>query len=401
MTPLSDTELEAALADLESDRIERKETFKGDAPNTAREAVCAFANDLPGRGLPGVVFVGVNDQGTPTGLPITDELLRALADIKTDGNIVPPPTLTVEKRILAGCEVAVITVAPSDSPPVRYRGRVWIRVGPRKALATAQDERILSEKRRHKDRPFDARPVAGSRLEDLDLLRFEEEYLPNAFAPDVLDQNDRTVEQRLAATKMVGSAEDPVPTVLGMLVLGKQPRSWIPGAWVQFLRLDGSSLSDPILDELVLEGPILDVARRVEEKLTSHNRTAVDMSSALERRSSTYPLVALQQFTRNALLHRNYEGTAAPVRVYWYNDRIEIQNAGGPYGEVTEWNFGTPGVTDYRNPNLAEAMKVLGLVQRFGVGLALARKELEKNGNPPAEFEVNSGNVMVLVRPAK
>ena len=59
----------------------------------------------------------------------------------------------------------------------------------------------------------------------------------------------------------------------------------------------------------------------------------------------------------------------------WFWDRIEIQNPGGPYGQVTRANFGMPGITDYRNPHIAEAMKNLGYVQRFGVGISLARKE--------------------------
>jgi ATP-dependent DNA helicase RecG len=65
---LSDEELEALLADLESDRAERKETFNGDAPEKVRQAVCAFANDLPGHGRQGVAFIGVRDDGTPTKL---------------------------------------------------------------------------------------------------------------------------------------------------------------------------------------------------------------------------------------------------------------------------------------------------------------------------------------------
>src|SRR3954451_919091 len=121
MTGYSDQELERMLFDLESDLAERKESFKGDAPATVREAVCAFANDLPGRGRPGVVFVGARDDGIPSGLAVTDELLRQLADIKTDGNIVPPPTLPVTKHELRGQPIAFLTVWPADSPPVRYK----------------------------------------------------------------------------------------------------------------------------------------------------------------------------------------------------------------------------------------------------------------------------------------
>jgi ATP-dependent DNA helicase RecG len=47
MQRYSDEELSAFLHDLESDYIERKERFSGDVPRRAREAVCAFANDLP------------------------------------------------------------------------------------------------------------------------------------------------------------------------------------------------------------------------------------------------------------------------------------------------------------------------------------------------------------------
>ena len=61
-------------------------------------------------------------------------------------------------------------------------------------------------------------------------------------------------------------------------------------------------------------------------------------------------------------------------------------------------NFGQPGVTDYRNPHVAEAMKNLGDAQRFGVGIAVARQELTKNNNPAPEFVVEDAHVLVIVR---
>lgn len=152
------------LAEPESDLAERKESFRGDVPNAIREVVCAFANDLPDHQRAGVAFIGAKDDGSPSGLVVTDDLLRQLADIKTDGNIVPPPSLTVDKRNLRGAEMAVIIVRPADSPPVRYRGRVHIRIGPRRGIASAQDERILNEKRRHRDRPFDVQPLPSAVL---------------------------------------------------------------------------------------------------------------------------------------------------------------------------------------------------------------------------------------------
>lgn len=398
----SDAELEGMLADIESDLAERKESLKGDAPTKAREAVCAFANDLPDHRRAGVVFIGAHDDGTPSQLEVTDELLRQVADMKTDGNIVPPPTLTVEKRTLRGHDMAVVTVWPADSPPVRYKGRIHIRIGPRRDIASAQDERILNEKRRHGDRPFDLHPIPAATLADLDRRRFEDEYLPAAFAPDVLESNDRSYEQRLSATKMVRSAEEPIPTVLGVLVLSSRTRDFIPGAYIQFLRIEGRELADPVSDAQEIDGPVSEMLRRIDEKLTSHNRTAVDLTSEdRERRTFLYPLVALQQVVRNAVMHRSYEATNAPVRVTWYDDRIEIISPGGPFGAVTAENFGQPGVSDYRNPSLAEALRVLGFVQRFGVGIATANRELGKNGNPPLEFHINPSHVGVTLRTAR
>lgn len=247
--------------------------------------------------------------------------------------------------------------------------------------------------------PFDVQPVPSSDLTTLNRLLFEQEYLPSAFAKDVLVANERTYEQRLCACRMIADVDNPTPTMLGLLVLGNSPRDWLPGAYIQFLRLEGTDLSAPVVDDLLIDGHLAQVLRRVEEKLQSHNRSSVDIiSGPVETRTSLYPRVALQQLVYNAVLHRTYEATHAPVRVYWFNDRIEIHNPGGPFGAVTVANFGQPGVTDYRNPHVAEAMKVLGFVQKFGVGIATARAELQRNGNPPPEFTVDPSHVLVTVR---
>jgi ATP-dependent DNA helicase RecG len=399
MAPLDNATLEQLIQEVESDRAERKQSWSGSAPEKIREAVCAFANDLPNHDRPGVVFIGVRDDGIPTGIAVTDELLLTLAHIKTDGRIVPPPTITVEKRNLLAAEIAVLTVWPADAPPVRFDGRVWIRIGPRRGIATAQDERILTEKRRHRDKLFEATPVYGADLSDLSRLIFEQEYLPAAVAPDVLAANARTYEQRLAACGMTTSPDEPIPTVLGILSLGTTPRTWIPGNYIQFLRIRGASLGDPVVDSEEVDGTASLILRRIDDKLKAHLTLAVDYkSSSTEIRSTPYPVVALQQIVRNGVMHRTYEGTSAPLRVYWFDDRIEVLSPGGPYGIVNSSNFGAPGITDYRNPGLAGVMKVLGFVQRFGFGIGDARHALQENGNPPLEFVAESSHVLATIR---
>ena len=398
---LSETELLALLGEPESDRVEFKESLSGSARTAIREAICSFANDLPHYRQPGVIVVGVKDDGSVAGFSATDDELLTLSDMKTDGNILPLPSMTVERRHILGKEVAVVVVHPSDSPPVRYRGRIHVRVGPRRGIATPQDERLLNEKRRHRDMPFDLQAVPSATLRDLDLVRFEQEYLPQAFAVDVLEANQRTMEERLAATKMTASADDPTPTVLGLLVLGKSPQDFLPGAYVQFLRSAGTNETDPVIDSADIRGAIPDIIRRLDEKLMAHNSVAVDiLSGPLERRTSLFPLDAIQQITRNALLHRTYESTNAPVHVYWFSDGIQVSSPGGPFGIVSSDNFGHPGVIDYRNPNLADAMRTLGFVQRFGFGIQIARRLLQESGHPDLEFDISNNLLLVKVLPA-
>ena len=144
------------------------------------------------------------------------------------------------------------------------------------------------------------------------------------------------------------------------------------------------------------------VLRRLDEKIKATLTVSVDFTSGstTEVRRSPYPFSALQQLVRNAVMHRTYEATNAPVRVMWFDDRIEIINPGGPFGLVTQENFGRPGVSDYRNPAIAGVLKTLGYVQRFGFGIAEARRALEANGNPPLEFQIEPTVVMATLRAA-
>ncbi len=389
-------ELTSLLTDLESDRVERKASISD--TSKIRQAICAFANDLSGNKKPGIIFIGVNDDGTCSNLPITDQLLLTLANMRDDGNILPMPSLIVRKETIDNCELAIVIVEPSDVPPVRFNGRTWIRVGPRRATATAEDERRLNEKRRSKDLPFDLQPFPSASIEDLDLDIFTQEYLTAAIAPEVLEENQRSTAQQLTSLRFTTSGSEPIPTTLGILVSGKDARQFIPGFYLQFIRFDGDELTDPIKTQKEITGSLARMLRSIDEILQSQISVASDITSqSIEVKQPDYPIVALQQLIRNAIMHRAYENTHAPVRISWFRQRIEIQSPGGAFGQVNKQNFGT-GITDYRNPHLAEAMKNLGYVQRFGIGIATAQKQLQKNGNPPAEFIVDDSYVLVIMR---
>lgn len=294
--------------------------------------------------------------------------------------------------------VAAIVVQPSASPPVRYDGRTYIRVGPSRRLATAEEEAALAERRQAANLPFDARPLTSATLGDLDLSLFSTEILPQLVAADVLAENGRPTEQQLASLRLVASA-DHRPTPTGVLLIGRDPEQHLPGAWVQFIRFDGMELSDPVLSQHRISGTVPEAVLEAEEILRSHIETVVSFEGRrTEVRTPSVPFEALQQLLRNALLHRTYEASNAPVRISWFDDRIEIHSPGGPYGQVTVETIGQPGLTDYRNPTLAGALNRLGFVQRFGVGIQISRDRLAQNGNPPLEFQASVAAVAAIVR---
>lgn len=392
---LNDEQLVELFRDQETDRVERKASL-GD-PSKIKEAICAFSNDYPQHNQPGVVFVGQNDDLSCAALPIDARLLETLGGWRGDGNILPFPSMAVRRVTIDGCDVAAVIVEPSENPPVRFLGRTWIRVGPRRAVATAAEENRLVERRQWLNLPADARGIAGSTLNDLDLRRFGLEYLPLAFAPEILAENGRSTEDQLRALRFIDLEGRPTPTAI--LTVGNDPTAWFPGAYIQFLAIEGTELTDEIRDQKRIGGVIGDQLRMSDELIDLHITTPAKIGE-VRVETPDYPSAALKQIIRNALLHRNYFESNAPVRITWYSDRVEISSPGGPFGGVTSGNFGQPGVTAYRNPTLAEAMRTLGFAERFGVGLQIVRQTLERNGNPPAEFRVDDHFVHITIRSA-
>lgn len=361
-----------------------------------RQAICAFANDLPRHGKPGLLLIGVKDDGSCAGSTINDGLLTTLGGLRDDGKIMPFPQIEVAKRRIRDCDVAVVQVEPSNNPPIKVDGRCWIRIGPRKGQATADEERRLTEKRRWGSIPFDMQGVIGATVEsDLDVRAFENDYLPCAVSPEVLAENQRDRGEQLRALRLVD--RDGRPTVTAILVLGRDPRYWFRGAYIQFVRFSGIDVTDGIAGQAELSGPLpgqLLAARSLLEANITH---ALDTAAVQHIEQSSYPLTALRELAHNAVIHRNYENSNTPGRIHWFADRVEILSPGSTFGEVGPDNIGQ-GVTSYRNPTIAEAMKNMGFMERFGIGITAARRALADNGNPPPEFVVKESHVLTTVR---
>lgn len=360
---MTSDEIMTILSDIESDRIEK--TTSTNNTDKFGQAICAFANDLPNHNQPGYLIIGYDDKRNcvDRNVKITDQLLQNLAAIKTDGNLQPQVSLSVEKVPLPDGDVAVVSVQPCHFTPVRYEGRIWVRNGPRKCIASEADEKRLLEKRTSRMLTFDALPCLDATIEDIDLSAFKQIYLPKAFPEDVLKNDKRTVEHQMQALGFFNVRFN-CPTYAGIIMFGKNPERFMPGCYMQYVRFGGKSRSAEIKSEYKFSGNLVKILSQLDTFVDASitNRRPVPVSALREEIRVDYPHWATRELLMNAVCHRDYEGNG-PVQFYQYDDRIEIMNPGGLYGKATPENF--PYVNDYRNGVVAEGMKVLGFVNRY------------------------------------
>jgi len=382
---MTQEELKELLCCDESYRIER--TISTGNMDKFQEAICAFANDLSGCRKKGYLLIGVYDDGKLSGLKVDDTLMKKISGIRSDGNILPLPVMNTEKVEMPEGDVLVVEVTPSFDTPVRYRGRTFIRIGPRRDIATIHEERILSERCAASLPTFDTYPCRSAKLEDIYLDVIVNEYMPKAIDNKVLARDHRPIEEQLASLHL-WNLQWNCPTYAALIMFGKNPKYFLPGAYIQFVRFKGESNGGAILNERRFEGclykvlPLLD--NFIKDGIVTNR--PISISVLREKQVTNYPYKALHELCMNACMHRDYQSNM-PTRLYQYDRHIEVMNPGGLYGQARPENF--PHVNDYRNNVVAEIMKTFDYVNMFNHGISEVQDSLKDNGNPPAEFNVN------------
>ena len=151
---------------------------------------------------------------------------------------------------------------------------------------------------------------------------------------------------------------------------------------MQYVRFQGEDEASDFDFEKRFEGDLTTQLGQMEEFIK-----AVIVKTVLPELGgnyvSNYPLRAIKELLFNAIIHKDYQSNA-PIKFYEFSDRIEISNAGGLYGKARPENF--PNENDYRNPAISEAVKNLGFVNGFNIGVRAAISALAKNGNESPEF---------------
>ena len=390
-------ELRQLLKSTETYRIER--TVSTGNKDKFSEAICAFSNDLPGSHKNGYLIIGAEDDGEiKPGFKVTDALLKNIAALRSDGNILPIPTMSVDRYEFPEGDLLVCEVQPSPMTPVRYRGRVFVRIGPRRDIASEDEERILTERRTANMATFDVTPCLRAKLSDLNVDMIRNGYLPKAVDADVLAADNRSLEEQMASVGLY-DMDSHCPTNAAVILFAHRPKQFIPGAYVQYVKFGGNDKASDILNERMFTSCLFDLLPKLDTFTENSVVTTrpVPVTAFREEQVVNYPREAIRELLLNAVMHRDYSSNM-PIRYYEFSDRLEIMNAGGLYGKARPENF--PHVNDYRNPIIAEALKNLGYVNMFNRGVSRVKELFKENGNPPIDFNVDKITVFeVVVKP--
>lgn len=377
----------------EDSSIEFKSSYSPDDLPT----LVAFANGYDAVPL-GTMLIGVDDSGEIIGLRgDVDSIQRRIAD-DCRSRCEPPVMPSIRIIKIGRKEIMSVEVARSQMRPHRAAGVCYVRVGSTTRKATVEEEQRIREETFR--RPFDDITVEGARIEDLDFDKISRYYRATRSAKvvegDKRDIGFLAVQLGLARD----SGTDIHPTVAAILLFGRNAQRFFPLSSVNAIRFRGSNQADPISDRQEIKGTIDEVIENSWDFVKSRSSVSgiITESSVKRQEVREYPLVAVREAVANAVTHRDYSDPGSQIDVYMFDDRIEIRNPGGLAGGLTKDDLlKKTGKRYLRNPNIAGLLYELKFVEKAGTGVLRIFKDMEENGSPPPDYEVDANSVKIIL----
>lgn len=358
------------------------------------EALICLANAEGGE-----LWLGVEDDGTPTGLHAEHRLLEGLAGMVA-ARTSPALNVQAEAVELGGVSVARIRV-PKAQGEVATTNGVYLRRR-LKHDGTPECVAMLPHERTSRASSFglidvSAQPVAGASLADLDPL--ERERLRQAvqqYGGDrvLLELDDEALDGALLLTARQPDGSR-VPTLTGLLLVGRETslRQLVPTHEFAFQVLAQQAVRFNEFRRF----PLLKALDWLETNFRPYNPEEELQVGLFRVPVPKVDLGAFREAVANALIHRDYHRLGA-VHVRLEDDALVVSNPGGLVDGVTLANLL---VTEPRprNPALADAMKRIGVVERSGRGVDKIFRGLLKFGRPAPDYSHTSAQSVVLRLP--
>ena len=328
----------------------------------AKDLVC-FANTDGGQ-----LIIGVAKDHTNKGVDDPDSVNRDVDNVAFN-NCEPPITVVQEILDDNGRKVVVVNIPKGDHRPYRTnKGRYYVRTS--SGCRDASREELLRLFQATESLYYDETPLPRLGLHDLDMDTFEQ-YLEKVGLAGLEIDPSRLLQNWALAS-------DDHPTLAGLLLFGRVPQKHIPFAQINAARFPGTDSAEEPLDRKDLTGRLLDIISEAERFLRLHLRTPHKIQDFKPEPKPEIPPAALREAVVNSVAHRDYT-VQGPVRLFVFEDRVEIHTPGKPPNTVTEEAM-RAGVHVVRNPRIYARLADAGLVTRAGTGIRrivnLVRKEI-------------------------
>lgn len=329
----------------------------------------AFANDAGG-----TLYVGINDNprqivGLPEDeLPQIEEQISNLIYDRCYPAILPEISfLTVEdKHLIKVC------VYRGSMPPyyLKEKGKLkgtYIRVGSTNKLA---DEAIIAElERRRRNISFDSQIVMEKGVNDLNIDGFKQLYKEKT--EETLDIQ---VLRKLELVKIEQDKEYPT-NALVLLSDDTLRNQMFPNAKVECARFKGTGTEEFIDQKSITTGLGLQAEEAYNFVLRHINKGATVQGVYTVSRWE-YPVKAIREIIRNAVVHRDYSLTGRDIKVAVYDDMVEVTSPGLLPPSI-DYSAMRSRQSDARNKVIAPVFKRLGIIDQWGNGLRLVAEEMK------------------------
>lgn len=353
----------------ESETVELKRTYVDDL----RKETIAMANCAGG-----MIYVGVNDDGSVEGITGCDEMIQRISNGIRD-SIKPDITMFIhyEVQSVDGKDIIAIAVQSGTNKPYYLAAKglrpegVFVRQGTSSVPASDAAIRMM------------IRETDGDNYED---MRSMNQELTFKYASDIF--SSKNVEFGIPQMRSLGLINvDGLYTNLALLLSDQCPHVVKAAAF-------GGEDHQEFLDRREFTGSLLKQLDDVYAYLELHNQTRATFEGLYRRDHKDYPSDAVREALLNAVVHREY-ALSAPTLVSIYSNRIELVSAGGLFhGVLLDDIMG--GFSICRNIKLAAVFYRLELIEAYGTGIKKIQSAYRDNDEKP-EFQTTPNTFRVVL----
>ncbi len=366
---MTEFELLELIRSGESSRLEFK--TEDVHPGALAEEIVAFAN-FEG----GAILIGVSDTGEIVGCkrPDIEEFVVNVCRNNISPSIIPD----IEKKFAGDKMVLAVSIPRGDSAHATSGGRYFIRVGSTKQTPTQQELIRLFQKR--KLLQYDETPVLQASPQSIDKSRVNT-YLDRLGQAPLADASDSDMQNELVNMSILLKVDQArYPTLGGMVMFGSNPQKFFPSFSVLLGAYRGGDQTATVVSEKEAGGTL---DRQIDDVMAFFRLVIPQDHRLLDdaRRSDAflYPMPALREAIVNAVCHRDYTIIGSAIRVFVFDDRIEIRSPGGLPNTLTLQSIRYRQFT--RNQTIASFLTGMGYMERRGKGIIRMQKLSEEAGS--------------------